>query len=1104
MFKKFLSILLISSFLFGNFSFFSIVKADDQDKTVAVSQKWPEKRTIRVHRNPPKDSKVPAGADLTEEVNEMVIWSNQALYWIPALTPEQYAWDDGYKEMWLSAYDAMENKPTNVTREEYAEARKKSNPSYWFNYFYEKYNTLSSEEKAKYIDRNDYANKKHQSYLEIWKGIFTCLSSNCYRTYWYNTKPDWSGTYYRMWYPLPADAPKDMDLYLQWIGSKDMLWMFSDIQRVKPTIYLEENNEMDSTLESNHTSLEKSYQVDQSWSLHYKATLNFDKIRNSLRVLWWRIDKIREWTWYVKVKIDKRLEFDKDVEAVYESTWLRLDPAKLQELDAKNIRYDGNKTYFTFSPERIQRFKNADWEYEVSIPVTLIDMKKFAELSFEDFMKPMWLSVADDYTRGLNASISEDSYNKIANSENPVIKVGGQINLKIVWDAGWFLGIQTYTNWDPKAPDVYARLWPTGKLTIDFKEYKNETNELTSPVDEEWKTKDSKNWTFMWRSLHEKFAWIENNVNIYANSFFLTDSIDNIPTDLESKNIKEPTKITHPEIDGYVFVEVKDNKVSDWVTEENRVNWFWSYDYKTPAHRTLLYAKKWGDVNVKYYILWTEMEIQEWHIVAPENSPVRKDYDLKNFDGTNGKFVWIPEEIEWGDGTIYFLEKTGDKPTLKEGSAPISWEVKLEKQTIKLQYAPKKGGNVEVIHKTLDWTIILKWPEDVKKDEFIGTKYETKNENQIVYNNVTYNFVKHDEKSAPINGRVKSDKQTIVYLYDVSWGSSTQSSTNWWYIPPKEDPRVNPEQKIPMEPINSDPKEEPKVDKPSVPSVPSVPSKPVTPTIPEVPKAPKNPDLPKDFEPIAPIEKEIKKPEIKEEIKKEEKKQEVWNKIKKYGKKLPKTGVISGEEIYKKVWLVWESARRIVETRLPNKEVFRLAGNTNTELSHWLEVLPKEDRNKNKYIVIPSSWLVMPINEVKENSKEYTNFINGWEEDFHKILKTGSVELPWTSLNGYGEIWNKVIAWHSSYFKNSNARYKTHFQKIIWMEKNEEIWIYEKDNTGKYTRYVYKVRASYNTKDTDIDVIKPTESSVLTLFTCTPIWGIAGRWIVKADFSYKN
>ena len=40
--------------------------------------------------------------------------------------------------------------------------------------------------------------------------------------------------------------------------------MFSDIQKVKPTIYLEENNEMDSTLESKHSTVETSYQVDQS------------------------------------------------------------------------------------------------------------------------------------------------------------------------------------------------------------------------------------------------------------------------------------------------------------------------------------------------------------------------------------------------------------------------------------------------------------------------------------------------------------------------------------------------------------------------------------------------------------------------------------------------------------------------------------------------------------------------------------------------------------------------------------------------------------------------------------------------------------------------
>lgn len=44
MLKKFLSILVIASFLIGNFWFFPIARADDWDTTVAVSQKWPEKK----------------------------------------------------------------------------------------------------------------------------------------------------------------------------------------------------------------------------------------------------------------------------------------------------------------------------------------------------------------------------------------------------------------------------------------------------------------------------------------------------------------------------------------------------------------------------------------------------------------------------------------------------------------------------------------------------------------------------------------------------------------------------------------------------------------------------------------------------------------------------------------------------------------------------------------------------------------------------------------------------------------------------------------------------------------------------------------------------
>ena len=582
--------------------------------------------------------------------------------------------------------------------------------------------------------------------------------------------------------------------------------------------------------------------------------------------------------------------------------------------------------------------------------------------------------------------------------------------------------------------------------------------------------------------------------------------------------IKISKKNNREEISPVLNTEVWEG--NDWIVDPNNENSFITkvftldpsniISYDEPFQKgSSLYAKRnfWiipgvGTIKIKKIDAENNEIKLEWAIFEIKN----QNDEIVSTVTTNQEWEWVSNELWLGEE--YKVIETKAPTWYVLDSNPKTVNLELENAEVSFTNTKIKGSvNLEKVSESsnerLNWAVFSLFQNNEEKYT------ATSDENWLVkfVNVLFWNYILKETK-APKNYDI-SDKTIDVnletnwqiidlwkFFNTISWG------TPGWYTPPKEDPRVNPEPKTPGEPVNPEPKpEEPKVTPPT-PEVPSKPNKPVTPTTPIVSEVPKTPDLPKDFEPIAPIE--IKKPEKKEEIKKEEKKQEVWNKIRKYGKKLPKTGAISSQEIYKKVWLVWEWVRRIVETRLPNKEIFRLAGNTNTELSHWLEVLPKEDRNKNKYVVIPSSWLVMPINEVKENSKEYNNFINGWEEDFHEILKTGSVEIPWTSLNGYGETWNKVIAWHSSYFKNSTARYKTHFQKIIWMEKNEEIWIYEKNAEWKYTRYVYKVRASYNTKDTDIEVIKPTESSVLTLFTCTPIWGVAGRWIVKADFSYKN
>lgn len=76
--------------------------------------------------------------------------------------------------------------------------------------------------------------------------------------------------------------------------------------------------------------------------------------------------------------------------------------------------------------------------------------------------------------------------------------------------------------------------------------------------------------------------------------------------------------------------------------------------------------------------------------------------------------------------------------------------------------------------------------------------------------------------------------------------------------------------------------------------------------------------------------------------------------IKTYVKRLPKTGALDESQIHAKVGLVSSKARQKVETALPHAKTFRLAGSKNTDLAHWLSVLPTSERNADQYIVLPT------------------------------------------------------------------------------------------------------------------------------------------------------
>lgn len=73
----------------------------------------------------------------------------------------------------------------------------------------------------------------------------------------------------------------------------------------------------------------------------------------------------------------------------------------------------------------------------MNIPVVLIPTADIEKMSAADFMKPMVLSISKDYKRGVNAIITNKSFNEIATSTGttqgtgPVMLVTGSIDLKL-------------------------------------------------------------------------------------------------------------------------------------------------------------------------------------------------------------------------------------------------------------------------------------------------------------------------------------------------------------------------------------------------------------------------------------------------------------------------------------------------------------------------------------------------------------------------------------------------------------------------------------------------------------------------------------------------
>lgn len=176
-----------------------------------------------------------------------------------------------------------------------------------------------------------------------------------------------------------------------------------------------------------------------------------------------------------------------------------------------------------------------------------------------------------------------------------------------------------------------------------------------------------------------------------------------------------------------------------------------------------------------------------------------------------------------------------------------------------------------------------------------------------------------------------------------------------------------------------------------------------------------------------------------------------------------------------------------------------LSGWNRNNITFWWEAVPDIDRFKKEYLVIPSNGLVIPINTARNNLSS-ASWLSDWRDiDYNKYLETGA--LKFYSDTEYGAFGNTIIFGHSSFWKNKPWRYKTHFQKIIALDINEEIWIFKRLDDGNYKRYIYNTQKTYNTSPENIEILLNTrQTKKLTLFTCTPIWGVSWRRVIEAYY----
>jgi LPXTG-site transpeptidase (sortase) family protein len=204
-------------------------------------------------------------------------------------------------------------------------------------------------------------------------------------------------------------------------------------------------------------------------------------------------------------------------------------------------------------------------------------------------------------------------------------------------------------------------------------------------------------------------------------------------------------------------------------------------------------------------------------------------------------------------------------------------------------------------------------------------------------------------------------------------------------------------------------------------------------------------------------------------------------------------------ELLRQKWVkVYQDKKKLLDIQQQDRIQMSQTGiqHLNTWAVYWIQRIPhKQDHNASQYVVIPRLWVVAPIAVIPNASPDY-KFVTQWLSiDFNQYLQNGVVHYPGSS---FGSTWNVVLAGHSSYRKSDSGRYKTIFASLPLLEFGDQIRVYVKNAQWTYDRYRYMVQKSFQTTPTNVDILKNTDTQMITLFTCVPIGTVFDRRVVQA------